>query len=74
MSFLVNAGIYLLEPRALELVPPGRSFDMPDLIRELLAAKRTVTSFPVVEYWLDVGQAADYERAQREVNGKEWNA
>ncbi|MEO8033390.1 MAG: nucleotidyltransferase family protein [Acidobacteriota bacterium] len=63
---LVNAGIYLLNPDVPRLVPGGQRFDMPDLIGALLAAKRRVASFPVTEYWLDIGQLSDYERAKED--------
>jgi len=33
----------------------------------LLAEGRKVVAFPVVEYWLDIGKPADYERAQQDV-------
>jgi dTDP-glucose pyrophosphorylase len=66
---LVNAGIYLLNPdvpRLIPNVPNGQRYDMPDLITALLAAGRRVVSFPVTEYWLDIGQLADYERARED--------
>jgi dTDP-glucose pyrophosphorylase/CBS domain-containing protein len=66
MSLLVNAGIYLMEPSALGCIPQGRRFDMTDLIQALIAARRVVASFPVREYWLDIGQPADYVRAQED--------
>jgi dTDP-glucose pyrophosphorylase len=69
LNFFVNAGIYLLEPRVREFVRPGERLDMTDLVTRLLEAKRTVVSFPIREYWLDVGAHADYERAQREADG-----
>ena len=67
MKFLVNAGIYLLEPSALNSIPRDQHFDMTDLIDALIAAGRPVASFPIVEYWLDIGQHADYERAQEDI-------
>lgn len=67
MEFFVNAGIYLLEPEVREFIPEGTRFDMPDLIRKLIEASRTVASFPIIEYWLDIGQPVDYERAQLDV-------
>jgi NDP-sugar pyrophosphorylase family protein len=71
-QFLVNAGIYLLEPEALDYIPAGRRFDMTDLIEALLADKtRRVVSFPILEYWLDIGKPGDYEQAQRDVVGWE---
>lgn len=67
LCFLVNAGIYLLEPSVYRYIPDGERFDMTDLIQRLLDENRPVVSFPIVEYWLDIGQHADYERAQEDV-------
>jgi len=63
---LINAGIYLVNPGVCLLIPDGRACDMPELIRKLLEEHRRVISFPVREYWLDIGRFDDYERAQRE--------
>ncbi len=62
--FLVNAGVYLLDPGVLSYIPADQRFDMTDLIQRLLDAGKRVVGFPIVEYWLDIGQPADYERAQ----------
>lgn len=70
VGFLVNAGIYLLEPTVYQFMPQKTSFNMTDLIQWLLDAKRTVVSFPIREYWLDIGQHADYAQAQDDV--KNW--
>ena len=44
---------------------------MTDLIQRLLEEKRPVASFPIVEYWLDIGLHADYKQAQEDVkNGR----
>ncbi|MCS7166156.1 MAG: nucleotidyltransferase family protein [Gemmatales bacterium] len=67
LCFFVNAGIYLLEPHTLTMIPKGRRFHMTDLIASLIHAHKTVVSFPIVEYWLDVGQPVDYERAENDV-------
>jgi len=64
LQFLVNAGIYLLEPRARNYIPGDRKFDMTDLIQALIHEKRKVVSFPILEYWLDIGQRSDYEKAK----------
>lgn len=70
MRFFVNAGIYLLEPSVYALIPSGRHFDMTDLIALLLEQRRVVVSFPIREYWLDIGQPEDYQLAQEQV--KTW--
>ncbi len=63
----VNTGMYLVEPAACGLIPAGRAYDMPDLINDLVAAGQAVVSFPMHEHWLDIGERADYERAQSDV-------
>ncbi len=65
-SFFINAGIYLLEPRAVQFVNGGERLDMTDLIARLLAEGETVVSFPILEYWLDVGNPSDYAKAQED--------
>ena len=66
VSFFINAGIYLLEPTAYDQIPVGQRFDMTDLINKLLQNGQTVVSFPIIEYWLDIGQHEDYQRAQED--------
>lgn len=70
LNFLVNAGIYLLEPTVHGLIPNGKASDMTELVHRLLETGRAVSCFPVHEYWIDIGQHADYERAQEQV--KRW--
>lgn len=65
-KFFVNAGIYVLSPKALEYLPAGTCFDMPVLFEQLVAAGKTVSAYPLREYWLDIGRLDDFERAQRE--------
>ncbi len=68
VHFLVNAGIYLLEPSVYQFIEAGARSDMPDLIHRLLDAGRTVSSFLIHEYWLDIGKHDDYLRAQADAS------
>ncbi len=74
LEFLVNAGIYLVGPDAKNRIPHGERFDMTDLIDKLIAEGRKVVSFPVIEYWLDIGQHEDFEQAQQDIQEKRWAA
>ncbi|MEO2010075.1 MAG: nucleotidyltransferase family protein [Pirellulaceae bacterium] len=67
LEFLVNAGVYLVEPSVLGEIPTDERFDMTDLIEKLLLQDRPIVSFPIVEYWLDIGRMADFERAQEDI-------
>lgn len=66
-EFPVNAGIYLLDPSVIALIPDGQYFDATDLIRTLLDAGRPVAAHLIREYWLDVGRLHDLEKANRDV-------
>ena len=69
-SFFVNAGIYLLEPDCIDLIPDNEFYNMPTLFAELIVIKEKIVSFPLQEYWLDIGKIADYERANIEYFSK----
>lgn len=70
--YFVNAGIYLLEPRTHELIPKNKRFDMTDLISTAIDQGWPVVTFPIWEYWRDIGQHQDYVEAQADV--KDWSA
>jgi dTDP-glucose pyrophosphorylase/CBS domain-containing protein len=63
----INAGIYVLSPELLDLVPPGQRCDITDLIQRLLSEGKKAASFPVREYWLDIGQMPDYRQAEGDI-------
>ena len=65
-KFFINAGIYVLEPETLDLIPNDVYFDMPRLFDKLIELKKITSAFPVREYWIDIGHMADYDRANGE--------
>lgn len=65
----INAGVYVLEPQVLTHIPGKTFFDMPSLFGRLIEDKLQVCAFPIREYWLDIGQMTDFERAQSEFSG-----
>lgn len=61
----ISAGIYVIEPRALDLIGENEYCDMPTLFARLReSAKRTIV-FPMHEPWLDVGRPTDLEMARK---------
>jgi dTDP-glucose pyrophosphorylase/CBS domain-containing protein len=67
LSFFINAGTYLIEPVVRDFIQGGQPFDMTELISKLIEAGRIVVSFPIMEYWLDMGRHEDYAKAQEDV-------
>ncbi|MBI4969563.1 MAG: nucleotidyltransferase family protein [Rhodospirillales bacterium] len=62
-SFFVNAGIYVVDPALLDLVPRTGAFDMPDLFAKALERGMPTAAFPIREYWTDIGHIDDFHRA-----------
>ena len=65
-KFFVNAGIYTLSPQVFEYIPKNEFYDMPTLFEELIKNNLKPISFPIHEYWMDIGRISDFEQAQNE--------
>jgi NDP-sugar pyrophosphorylase family protein len=61
LEFLINAGIYVLSPSALEIVPEDEFFDMTDLIQELIDQRRKVEAYCIDCEWQDLGTMESYQ-------------
>lgn len=60
---LVNTGIYMLSPQAMELVPEGMAFDFAkDLFPLLLERGEKLRGLSLDGYWCDVGSPLSYYR------------
>ena len=63
-TWLCNAGIYVLEPDVVELVPRGQHYDMTELLGKLVVRGLPVAVFPVRERWIDIGSPEELNRAR----------
>ena len=60
----ILAGIYIFKPGILDLIPDNTMYNMDKLILDMLAKDLPISHYPIQEYWLDIGQVDDYEKAQ----------
>ncbi|MEK7791184.1 MAG: nucleotidyltransferase family protein [Deltaproteobacteria bacterium] len=58
-DFIVNSGIYLIEPEILNLIPEKTFLDMNHLI-ERVGRERKVSVYPTSDHWFDLGQWSEY--------------
>lgn len=68
-KFFVNAGIYMLSPESLKHIPKNQFYDMPTFFEKLIAENEKIISFPLREYWLDIGRMEEYEKANEDFDG-----
>ena len=66
-NFFVNAGIYVLEPSLVKSVNGAGYLDMPCLLEQKIECGEQINMFPIHEYWLDIGQMEEFERANKEL-------
>jgi dTDP-glucose pyrophosphorylase len=64
--FYVNAGIYVLSPHLLAHLPKGEFYDITTLLEKRVESGERTMAFPLHDFWMDIGQPADYQRAQTE--------
>lgn len=63
-DFLVNTGMYILEPDTLKYIPENEFFHITHLIEKLQQNGKKVGVYPVSEKsWIDVGQWEEYKKA-----------
>lgn len=69
-SRLVNAGVYIIEPEVLQLIPPNRKVSLEREIFPILAKDGKLGGFPFSGEWFDIGSISDYRKANFSFLGK----
>src|SRR5690606_10070917 len=66
-TYYSNAGIYLMKKEVLNLIPKSRFFNATDLMELLIKTGYNVISYPLLDYWLDIGKHEDFKKAQNDI-------
>jgi mannose-1-phosphate guanylyltransferase len=64
---LINAGVYVLEPEVLELIPRDRAVSIEREVFPKLVEEGSCYGLALPGYWLDVGTPESYLQAHRDV-------
>jgi len=63
-DFLINTGLYMLNPKVLKLIPKNTFFHITHLIENVKSQGMNVGVFPIDDdAWVDVGEWAEYKKA-----------
>jgi len=68
-NFFVSAGIYVLNPSLISQINKDQYLDITTLFERLIKLNVAITTFPIAEYWLDIGRKEEYDRANLEYSG-----
>jgi dTDP-glucose pyrophosphorylase len=63
-DFLVNTGLYVINPDILHLIPENKLYHITHLIEDAMSNGKRIGVYPIdEEAWIDVGQWAEYQKA-----------
>ena len=66
-EYYCNGGIYLVKKQLLNLIPKGQFYNATDLMQYVIAKSMKLVSFPIRDYWLDVGKPEDFSKANEDI-------
>ena len=66
-TYYSNGGIYLIKKEILKLIPKKTFFNTTDLMEKLISDGGKLISYPIRQYWLDIGKHEDYQKAQNDL-------
>ena len=65
-SFLVNTGLYMLEPSVIDYINDGEFIHLPELAKRCMDNGEKVGVFPISERaWMDMGQLSEFEEMRK---------
>ena len=64
ISNYINAGIYIFNSSKLKKIKIKGKIDMDKLLHQLISKKNIISTFPINEFWIDLGTPANIDRAQ----------
>jgi perosamine synthetase len=63
----IGAGIYVMSPEVIKIIPNDCFFDFPDLINKIEARHR-INCFEIKGFWKDIGRPQDYEEVNKDTD------
>ena len=67
-SFMVNTGVYIIEPEVLDYINDDEFIHLPDLAKRIIDNQKNVGVFPISEKsWMDMGQLSKLEEMKKKI-------
>ena len=64
ISNYINAGIYIFDTSRLKKIKSQKKIDMDKLLHKLILKKHKISTFPINEFWIDLGTPSNIDRAK----------
>lgn len=66
-TYYSNGGIYLMKRSVIDRIPKQQFYDSTDLMQSLIDEGMKLVSYPMRQYWLDIGKPEDFKKAQADI-------
>ena len=67
MDYLINGGIYCVNPHVIDYIPDDEYYEITDLINRCIQEGKKVGSYEIRDYWMDIGRIEDYYKVNEDV-------
>jgi dTDP-glucose pyrophosphorylase len=66
-TYYSNAGIYLIKKTIIDFIPEDTFFNATDLMESIIEKNLKLVNYPILGYWLDIGNHTDFAKAQEDI-------
>lgn len=66
-KYLINGGIYCLNPNIVKLIPKDKYYEITDLINSCIQRGLKIGYYENKEYWMDIGRIEDYYKVNDDI-------
>lgn len=66
-TYQSNGGIYIVKKELLQKIPYNQFYNATDLMENIIDEGMKLITYPIRQYWLDIGKPEDYEKAQADI-------
>jgi dTDP-glucose pyrophosphorylase len=66
-AFLINAGVYAIDPACFVFLQEGREMNMPDLFETLIGQNLPTLAYLIHESWIDIGGHEEFTTAAKKL-------
>ena len=66
-TYYSNGGIYIVKKELLKRIPKNTFYNATDLMESIIEEGGKLVSYPIRQYWLDIGKPEDFEKAQADI-------
>lgn len=67
INYLINGGIYCINPEIIDYIPDDEYYDITDLIDRCIKEGKKIGSYEIKEYWMDIGKIEDYYKVNEDI-------